>query len=176
MDHDAARVRIVGLGNVLMTDDAFGPYVVRVLEASFEFPPGVSVVDAGTPGLDLVPFVEGAQALIVIDTVRASGEAGELRTYSRADILRHAPQTRLGPHDPGLKETLLALEFAGRGPGDVTLVGCIASDVSSGIGLTEPVRAAVPGAVAAVLEALAELDVTARSRQPATEPDIWWER
>jgi len=123
VDHDAARTRIVGLGNVLMSDDAFGPYVIRVLEAGYEFPSGVSVVDAGTPGLDLVPFVDGAEALIVVDTVRASGEAGELRTYTRDDILRHAPQARLGPHDPGLKETLLALEFADSGPRDVTLIG-----------------------------------------------------
>jgi len=176
VDHDAARVRIVGLGNVLMTDDAFGPYLVRVLEAGYEFPPGVSVLDAGTPGLDLVPFVEGATALVVIDTVRAAGPAGQVRVYGRDDILRHSPQARLSPHDPGLKETLLALEFAGTEPHDVTLVGCTVADASSGIGLTEPVRAAVPAAVEAVLATLARLGVPARPRVAAPEPDIWWER
>ena len=42
-------IRVIGLGNVLMSDDGFGPFVVRVLEAAFEWPPNVEVIDAGTP-------------------------------------------------------------------------------------------------------------------------------
>ena len=58
-------IRVLGLGNVLMSDDGFGPFVVRVLEATYECPPGVDVVDVGTPGLDLTPNmrVPGQRAL-----------------------------------------------------------------------------------------------------------------
>src|SRR4029453_7714705 len=44
------RIRVLGLGNVLMSDDGFGPFVVRVLEATYECPPAPAFIGAGTPG------------------------------------------------------------------------------------------------------------------------------
>jgi len=44
-------IRVLGVGNVLCTDDGLGPYAIKVLEAQYEFPEGVEVVDVGTPGL-----------------------------------------------------------------------------------------------------------------------------
>lgn len=90
-----ANVAVVGLGNVLMGDDALGPTVIKVLEAEYEFPRGVSVQDLGTPGLDLTPYLAGVRALIVVDTVQASGAPGEVRLYRRDEILKHPPQARL---------------------------------------------------------------------------------
>ena len=52
----APLVRVLGLGNVLMGDDALGPWVVHHLVSTYDFPPEVAVVDVGTPGLDLVPY------------------------------------------------------------------------------------------------------------------------
>jgi len=83
------------------------------------------VVDLGTPGLDLTPHVSDRRALVLIDTVHSSGPAGELRSYSREDVLRHPPQTRLSPHDPGVKEALLLADLEGRSPERVRLLGVI---------------------------------------------------
>ena len=103
---------IVGLGNVLMADDAFGPYFVRWFQAHYELTEDVEVVDLGTPGLDLYPHLVHRDVVIIADTVRSNGEPGDLRVYQRDEILQHSPQARVSPHDPGLKETLLSLEFA----------------------------------------------------------------
>ena len=97
------RVAVFGLGNVLMRDDALGPRVIGLLQSRYDFPDGVSLVDLGTPGLDLHPHLEEIDAAIIVDTIRAQGDAGETRLYRRDEILRHAPGQRLSPHDPGLK-------------------------------------------------------------------------
>jgi len=89
------RVAVIGLGNVLMGDDALGPYAVRVLQAGWEFPPGVSVTDAGTPGLDLTPYILGVEALIVVDTVKADAPPGTLRLYRKDELLATPPAQRL---------------------------------------------------------------------------------
>lgn len=170
-----APVSVVGLGNVLMGDDGLGPYVVRRLMATHEFPAEVSVSDLGTPGLDLYPHLTGCRALIVVDTVRADAPPGTLRLYRRDDILRHTPQARLSPHDPGLKETLLTLEFAGEGPADLLLVGVVPGEIRNGTGLSAPVRAAVARAEDAVLDELARLGCAATPRAVPERPDIWWE-
>jgi hydrogenase maturation protease len=171
-----ANVAVLGLGNVLMGDDALGPTVIKVLEAEYEFPTGVSVQDLGTPGLDLTPYLAGVEALIVVDTVRASGAPGEVRLYRRDEILKHPPQPRLSPHDPGLKEALLTMEFSGSGPREVLLVGVIPAEVRTGVGLSQAVRAAVPAAVAEVVQELARLEVAPRPRPAPAPADLWWER
>jgi hydrogenase maturation protease len=171
----ARSVGVVGLGNVLMGDDAFGPWVIQVLLAGHVFPEAVSVQDLGTPGLDLAPWVTDLEALVLVDTVRAPAPPGTLRLYRRDDILRHPPQTRLSPHDPGLKEALLTAEFAGRAPREVLLVGAVPERTEMGVGLSEPVRRAVQPAAEEVLRELERLGRPASRREPPERPGIWWE-
>jgi hydrogenase maturation protease len=169
-------IRVLGLGNVLMGDDAFGPYVIEALTAEYDFPANVSVIDVGTPGLDLTPFLLDADVIVVVDSVRADAAPGTLRQYRRDEILKHVPQQRLGPHDPGFKQTLLALEFAGHGPSEVLLVGAIPQSCAPCARLSAALRAAVPHAVDAVVAELQRLGSPAvRSATPATLSP-WWER
>lgn len=170
-----SRIAVIGLGNVLMGDDAFGPYVIRELQARYAFPAEVELQDLGTPGIDLTARLVGLDAVIVVDTVKSAGAAGELRTYRRDEVLRHAPQPRLSPHDPSLKEALLMAEFAGGGPRELLLVGAVPQSVATGVGLQAPVRAAVEGAVAAVVDELGRLGARPRPLPAASAASIWWE-
>ena len=170
------QVAVLGLGNVLMGDDALGPHVIAHLIAGYEFPSEVEVEDLGTPGLDLHPHLAGHDVVILVDVVKSQGEPGELKLYDKAQVLKHAPGPRVSPHDPGVKEALLALEFAGACPQEVLLVGVI-PDVTCNleVGLSKEVQAAIPKAEAAVLKELERLGVPAVERQPRSRPDIWWE-
>ena len=169
-------VTVFGLGNILMGDDGLGSYVIRVLEARYEFPPDVDVLDAGTPGLELSTILEDSGALIIVDTVRAEGDAGTVKTYRRDEILRHPPAQRITPHDPGLKETLLVLELQGETPPEVFVVGVVPESVDYGVGLSDTVREAVPTAIKEIVAELERLGQPALPRDPPLEPDIWWER
>jgi hydrogenase maturation protease len=171
----AARVGVIGLGNVLMGDDAFGPWVVQTLLAEYEFPDGVSVEDLGTPGLDLMPYLTDLEALVLVDTVRSEAPPGTLRLYRRDDILRHAAQARLSPHDPGVKEALLTAEFAGQGPREVLLVGAVPADTAMGVRLSPALREAVSPAVSEVLRELERLGRPPVRLASPLAPDIWWE-
>ncbi len=167
-------IRVLGLGNVLMSDDGFGPFVVRVLEALYECPPDVEFVDAGTPGLDLTPFLLGTDAVIFVDTVTSRGEPGEIRVYDRDAILKVPPQARTGGHDPALKEALWTVEAAGGGPSRVTLVGAIPEWIATGVTLSPRLEAAVGPAVSAIVDALAALGVRLERRATPAVPHIWW--
>ena len=158
-----------------MCDDAFGPYVVALLEAGYDFPPNVSVLDLGTPSLDLTGYIEEFNALVIVDTVHSEGRAGELRRYTREEILRHPVQPRTSPHEPGLKEAMLTAEFHGRGPTEALLVGVIPETTATGIGLTPRVSDALARAVREVLVELERLGVEVRPRVFPRAPRIWWE-
>ena len=167
-------IRVIGLGNVLMSDDGFGPFVVRVLEAAYECPAGVEFLDAGTPGLDLVPYLLDAEAAIFIDTISSHGVPGEIRVYDRDAILRVPPQARTGGHDPALKEALLTVAAAGAGPSRVTLVGAIPEWVATGVVLSPRLEKAIAPAVRAVVDALAGLGVRLTPWSRPHAPHIWW--
>jgi hydrogenase maturation protease len=171
-----ARVAIIGIGNVLTGDDAVGPHVVRVVEATYALPEGVQVIDAGTPGYDLTAFIVGLDAVVLVDAVKAKGAPGEVRVYDKPELLSKRPILAMSPHEPGVREALLNAEFMGVTPRVVRLVGVIPARTDTGIGLSPGVRAAIPAAVARVAAELAALGVGVAERVPPREADLWWEK
>jgi hydrogenase maturation protease len=170
------RVGVLGIGNVLMRDDALGAHVLARLEAGWEFPPGVSLAEVGTPGAALPSHLEGLDAAVVVDTVKISGAPGDIRVLDKAALLSRKPVLPMSPHEPGLREALFAMEFQGAAPQEVRLVGVVPGDVGMGVGLSGPVRGAIPAAVAEVLRQLGALGVAGRERVPPRAPDLWWEK
>lgn len=171
-----ARVTIVGLGNVLMGDDALGPTVIQSLLARWKFPDEVEVQDLGTPGLDLFPHLAGYDTVALIDTVRSDGPPGTIRTYDRDALLAHAPRARTSPHDPGVQETLLALDFAGTPVREVILFGVVPGVVGYEVGLTREVREAVPEVERMVVDWLKSRGLPPKpSEQGRRKADLWWE-
>jgi hydrogenase maturation protease len=178
LETGAPLVRVLGLGNVLMGDDALGPWVIHRLEATYVFPPEVEVVDVGTPGLDLVPYVAGPCGIILVDTVHAKDAApGTLRLYDRDALVKFGPKPRLSPHDPGVTEAILAVEMAGEPPAFVTLVGVVPESVKAGVGLTPALQDAVERAAdEIVVDLLARgFDVHRRAPDAVAVPLPWWE-
>lgn len=171
-----ARVAIIGIGNVLAGDDAVGPHVVRVVEASFALPPDVQVIDAGTPGYDLTAFLAGLDAALLVDAVKDRGAPGEVRVYEKAELLSKRPVLAVSPHEPGVREALLNAEFMGVTPPFVRLVGVIPARAETGVGISPEVRAAIPSAVERVASELRRLGVDLTERVPPGVPDLWWER
>ena len=171
-----APVAVVGLGNVLLGDDGFGPTVIALLRAGWEFPAAVELIDGGTPGLHLVALVHGRDAIVLIDTVAGPGAPGELRRYRREDLERLPILARVSPHDPAVLEALAIADLAGGGAQTVLLVGLIPASLAMETTLSPPVRAACAAAAVLVVEELTRLGVSPRLRREATAPDAWWMR
>jgi hydrogenase maturation protease len=174
-DRGKGPVRLLGVGNVLMGDDALGPYVVRVLEAEYSFPEAVEVLDVGTPGLDFTPYLAHARAVIVIDTVRSDGPPGSLRTYTRDQYLEGPPLPRTSPHEPGIREALMATELTDSSPEEILIVGVVPEVTTTGLSLSPAVQDAVPKVIECVLSELERLGLGATQKTDPDVPDIWWE-
>jgi hydrogenase maturation protease len=172
---ESKPIRILGIGNVLCTDDGLGPYAIKVLESLYEFPDGVEVVDLGTPGLDLTPFLADARMVIVIDTVRGSEPPGSLRLLRDREIVATPPPSRMSPHEPGLREALMATEFSDSSPDEILFVGVIPESTDQGTRLTPTLLEAIPTVLDAVVLELERLDLAPTRREPPGNLDIWWE-
>lgn len=170
------RIGILGLGSVLMGDDAVGPYAIELLTARWTLPPGVSALDAGTPGPDLADYLMDLDAAIVVDTVRAPGRPGDLRLFRKEEVEALPTSPRTSPHDPDLRQALLTAELAGRAPAEVLVVGVVPGRVELGTELTAPIRAALSPVEAVVIAELQRLGAEPERKLRAAAPRIWWER
>ena len=175
-----SRIVVVGLGNVLMGDDGFGPYVAKLLEGWYDWPEDVQVLEIGTQGVDLTPFVRGTESLLVVSSVHRKAPAGTLHRLGRGEVMdrdlpAREPSLRNSPYEPTLRNLVLTLEFTGGAPGDLWVIGAEPESIELNGGLSESVRPALEPAVEAVLQTLAGLGVAPRPRDPRPEVVPWWE-
>lgn len=170
-----APIRVLGVGNVLTSDDGIGPYTIRVLEATYGFHDDVAVMDVGTPGLDFTPYIAFARSVIVVDSVKGKGAPGTVRIWRDEELLKAPPVARTNPHEPGLREALMATELTDSSPGEIVLIGVVPETVETGTHLSGAVKKALPLIVERVLEELKRLGCPAEPLEEPKTPDIWWE-
>ena len=154
-------ILIAGVGNTWLRDDGFGGEVARRLSA-LELPVGVSVMDAGTGGLDLAyEVMRGYDALVILDVSTQGGEPGTL--YVMEPDEGAVPGgiedgDVINPHAMDPQTVLRFVKSVGAWPGKVVVIACEPEQVSEmGWGLSDRVQGAVDRAVALVLETVAEL-------------------
>lgn len=169
------KVLIGGIGNVLLGDDAVGPYVVRLLESQYSFPDGVEIVDLGTPALDLTHRIAGLHAVILIDCV-ATDEypPGTILVYDKAEILRVQPAQRLDTHSPALSECLMTAEMLGTSPEQVMLIGVVGLSFHPGSRMSAAVENSAAKVIGAILAELHQLGISYRGQESPLAPSIWW--
>ena len=134
---------VLGIGNLLMTDDGVGVRLVQQLADGYRFPEVVRVLDGGTLGLDLLPQLEGVERLLVVDAVETGEQAGSLVRLS-GDEIPLALATKVSPHQMGLKDLLTVADLQGNAPAEMVLWGVQPESVEMDMQLSAPVAAALP--------------------------------
>lgn len=147
---------ILGLGNVLLQDDGVGSAATSLLLDRYVTPENVRVLDGGTLGLSLLPYLEGADAVILADAVKADAPAGTCLRLDGDDV-PPAVATRLSPHQIGVADLLDGARWLGRMPRRLMLLGIVPESMELAVGLTPRVRTALPQLVELIVEASAEL-------------------
>ena len=133
---------MLGIGNILMNDDAAGVLVVQALAEKYIFSQELVILDGGTLGLDLLPFLEGVDRLLVVDAVETGGTVGSIVRMTGDDIPL-ALATKVSPHQMGLKDLLLVADLQGYAPKEMVLWGVQPGSIEMDIELSPEVAKAV---------------------------------
>ena len=168
-DGERIPVLVLGLGNVLCTDDGAGVAAVHELTRRWRVPADVRVVDGGTLGLDLLALVAAADRVILVDAVRADAPAGALVRLA-GDAVAPAVYERLSPHQIGVADLLAGAALCDRYPEEVVIVGVVPASIDLGLGCTPAVAAGVPALVDAVCAELRRLGHAPERRDRPCEP------
>ena len=149
------RILVAGVGNVFLRDDAFGVEVVRLL-AERPQPPGVQIRDYGIRGVHLVyELLDGYDLFVLIDAA-PRGEAPGTVSVLEVELPSPEAQPVIDAHSLTPDAIFGLLSSLGGHSGRNLVVACEPAEVDAGMGLTDPVREALPHAVRAVEEILAQ--------------------
>jgi len=148
------KTLLLGIGNILMNDDAAGVLVVQNLAAQFSFPDELVLLDGGTLGLDLLPILEGVDRLLVVDAVETGQAVGTI-IRTTGDDIPLALATKVSPHQMGLKDLLLVADLQGYAPQEMVLWGVQPGSIEMDIELSPEVARGVEILQVKVLKELA---------------------
>jgi hydrogenase maturation protease len=156
---------VIGIGNTILSDDGVGVHAARRLQHDPRLPAGVSILDGGTMGLELGPFVSDASRVLILDAVNTGGTPGTLSRMTGRDLLG-TPRGR-SVHQLGVADLIATLALASTKPQDIVVLGLQPANTDWGTTLSPDVEAALGGLVEAALAQLQlwqeALDVSLKS-------------
>ena len=159
-----AEVTILGVGNVILRDEGFGVRVAEYLDAHYDFPESVQVIDGGTLGIELTQYVTGTKKLLVIDSINGGQAPGTRFHFHNDDIMAHF-QDKLSAHEVGIQDVLALLAVTGKKIPEVVVIGAQPYDVEAGVELSEKMRALVPEMARRALAELAAWGIASAEKR-----------
>ena len=148
------KTLILGVGNLLLSDEGVGVRVIERLLAEYDLPEQVQVLDGGTLGLDLLYYLEGVDNLLIIDAVEMESEPGKLLRMEGEDVPAFL-SVKMSPHQIGIPDMLFAAKLRDLYPRNVVLWGVQPLKLDVGMELSPLINAKIDVLVG---KTLAELD------------------
>lgn len=142
---------VLGVGNILLQDEGIGVYVAQKME-KLELPSHVEVIDGGTAAMELLPVIEKADRLIVVDAIEAGSEPGAIFKFTPEDIRPKVGKDRVSLHEIGLLESLDMIKQTGGKYPQTVIFGVQPKTTELEMGLSPELKKKVPQIVKLVLK------------------------
>ncbi len=136
-----------------MGDDGLGLAALERLREAWDLPPGVELVDGGTWGMNLLPIIEDAEKVLLIDAIDTGAAPGTETVLTRQRLPRYL-STKISPHQVDLSDVLALAELRGTLPEHTTAVGLQPGRVEMSSELSEVLRCRLDDLVLSVVRVL----------------------
>lgn len=164
------RVLVLGIGNVLWADEGFGVRCIEDMADQYAFPDNVKLLDGGTQGLYLLPFLEQADALIVFDAVDYGLTPGSMKIVRDDDVPAFMGAKKMSLHQTGFQDVIATSQLMGYCPDDLLLIGVQPVELEDyGGGLRDRVAAQIAPAIQVALKQLADWGIPATRGRTITD-------
>ena len=164
LDGSPVQTLILGVGNLLMSDEGVGVHVIQRLVAEYQLPEEVQILDGGTLGMDLLYYLEGVENLLLVDAVQARKEPGTLIRLEGDDVPAFM-SIKISPHQLGVPDMLAAAKLKGYYPQRIVLWGVQPELMEIGLDLSPTVESQVDTIIENVLDQLQAWGHTLKPRQ-----------
>jgi hydrogenase maturation protease len=161
-----SRFLVLGIGNLLWADEGFGVRVVQQFRRDYAMPPELTVMDGGTQGLGLLPYVQEAEHLILVDAVDFGLPPGTLVELRDAEVPARLGSKPMSLHQVSFQDVLALCRLTGREPRHLYLVGVQPETIEDyGGSLSAVVKARIEPAITKLLGYLAKHGIDCGPRE-----------
>lgn len=160
------HVMILGVGNILLSDEGFGVRVAEALDERYDFPDNVSVIDGGVLGINLMGIMSEADQLIVVDVIRNGGQPGDLYRID-GEAIPERIRAKNSLHQIDFLESLTLCQALGKVP-ETVIVGVEPRDIETlSVDLTAATADRIDDGIQMVLAELDRLNVVYTEKEGA---------
>ena len=169
MKYERFDTLVLGIGNILWADEGFGVRAVEALNANYRFPERVRLMDGGTQGMFLIPYVREVQRLLIFDAIDFGLDPGELRLIRDDDVPRYMGAKKVSMHQTGFQEVLASVSLLGGELEHLALIGVQPLVLDDYGGSLRPqIRARIPEALEVAIGVLQEWGIEVEKRDDKT--------
>ncbi len=169
-DPGAYETLILGIGNILWADEGFGIRTIETLHARYTFPDTVRIMDGGTQGIFLLPYVRDAKRLLIFDAVDYGLPPATMKLIRGDDVPRFMGAKKVSMHQAGFQEVLSTAQLTDDLPEELILIGVQPELLDDyGGSLRDSVKAQIDPAIHLALEILADWNITAQPRDESPD-------
>jgi len=144
---------VLGLGNILLGDEAVGVRVIEMLRESHKYLANVTFLDGGTLSFTLAGYIEQADNLIIVDAAQLNDTPGKVSVFEGDDMDRFISKNRnKSVHEVNITDILALSHLTGDLPARRALVGIQPQSIEWSDALSQPVADAMPKACALTYE------------------------
>ncbi len=161
---DSGRISVLGLGNILLSDEGIGVHAINAIKSRYVFSPDIDVIDGGTMGLDLLPLFQTQDRILIIDAVDFKKAPGHIGIIEGSDI-PSVLNAKLSVHHIGLSDLLFTAKLSRTTPPEVCLVGIQPKSLAIGLEMTKEIRESLDAVISLAIEKLQQWNVQVSMQQ-----------
>ena len=166
------KILVLGIGNVLWADEGFGPRCVEAMAEAFALPGNVRLLDGGTQGLYLLPFLEEADAMLVFDAIDYGLPPATMKVVRDGEVPAFMGAKKMSLHQTGFQDVVATAQLMGCCPAKMTLIGVQPVELEDfGGGLRPAVAASIAPALEIARQELASWGIAIAPGRTET-PDL----
>lgn len=167
----APDVTVLGIGNIVLLDEGFGVRAAEALDAAYEMPDNVQILDGGTLGMELMRFIPGTQKLLIIDSINGGAEPGTIFRFTDREVMEHF-NDKLSAHEVGIQDVLAFLKVTGHEIPKVVVIGAQPYKLGAGVDLSPEMEQLLPRMVELAVKELQAWGIEPQKRLQGKELDL----
>ena len=153
------EITLLGVGNILLTDEGLGVHVVNELRDAYTFSPEINIIDGGTMGMELLTYMRGMKKLLLVDAVNGGEQPGTVYEFPHQELEQYFTD-HISVHEVGMQDILRIRHIQEEPLEDAMVIGVEPESLEFGFVPSPVVQAALPDVKARVLNTLRSWGVT----------------
>lgn len=158
------EITLLGVGNILLTDEGLGVHVINELRDAYTFTPEINIIDGGTMGMELLTYMRGMKKLLLVDAINGGEEPGTVYEFPHRELEQYFTD-HISVHEVGMQDILRIRHMQEDPLEDAMVIGVEPETLEIGFEPSPTVAKVLPDVKERILKILASWGVSCQKKE-----------